>query len=67
MRQFLIASVQFLSRLPGNRLEMPIDVIRALKDVERILVIDKQALSREEQDMLRYGILQIARICGENG
>jgi aspartate/methionine/tyrosine aminotransferase len=67
MKNFLVASVQYLSRLPENLVEVPIDIIRAMKDVEKILRIEEQVLSPREQDMLRFYILQIARIAGENG
>jgi len=67
MRQFLFASVQYLTQVPKLMSEVPIDVLRALRDVERIVQIEKQALSKKEQDLLRFYILKIARLCGENG
>ena len=67
MRQFLIASVQYLTQVPEFMSEVPIDVLRALRDVERIVQIEKQALGKKEQDLLRFYILKIARLCGENG
>lgn len=67
MRQFLSAAVQYLTRLPEDMIEVPIDIIRALKDVERILRIEEQALNEKDQDLLKYYILQTARLVGENG
>ena len=67
MRQFLITAVKYLTQLPQQMAEVPIDVIRALRDVENIIKIDEQALTQAEQDMLRFYMLNIARICGENG
>ena len=67
MRQFLFASVQYLTQVPKLMSDVPIDVLRALRDVERIVQIEKQALSKKEQDLLRFYILKIARLCGENG
>ncbi len=67
MRQFLFASVQYLTQVPKLMAEVPIDVLRALRDVERIVQIEKQALGKKEQDLLRFYILKIARLCGENG
>ncbi len=67
MRQFLSAAVQYLTRLPEDMVEVPIDIIRALKEVERILKIEKQALDKKEQDLLKFYTLQIARLTGENG
>jgi aspartate/methionine/tyrosine aminotransferase len=67
MRQFLLASVQYLTEVPNLMSEVPIDVLRALQDVERIVQIEQQALGKKEQDLLRFYILKIARLCGENG
>ncbi len=67
MRQFLIAAVQYLTQLPTTMTELPIDIIHALRDVERIVKIEEQAFSKKEQDLIRFNILQMARLCGENG
>jgi len=67
MRQFLLSAVQFLTQLPGQLPEVPIDIIRALRDVERIIKIEEQALTAAQQDLLRFYLLQIARLAGENG
>ena len=67
MRQFLLSAVQFLTRLPGTLPEVPIDIIRALRDVERITKIEEQTLTTGQQDLLRFYLLQIARLAGENG
>jgi hypothetical protein len=67
MRQFLMTAVQYLTQVPKQMAEVPIDVLRALRDVERIMKIEEQALGEKEQDLLRFFILQIARLCGENG
>jgi hypothetical protein len=67
MRQFLSAAVQYLTRLPDEIVEVPIDIVRALKEVERILRIEEQALDKRGQKLLNFYILQMARIVGENG
>jgi aspartate/methionine/tyrosine aminotransferase len=67
MRQFLIAAVHYLTKLPETMSEIPIDIIRTLRDVERIVKIEEQAFTKKEQDLIRFYILQIARLCGENG
>lgn len=67
MQQFLNAAVQYLSNLPKDSAQIPMDIIRALKDVEKILLIEKQALSISDQEKLNFFLLQIARIAGENG
>jgi len=67
MRQFLIAAVQYLTQLPETKTEIPIDIIRTLRDVERIVKIEEQAFTKKEQDLIRFYTLQIARLCGENG
>ena len=47
--------------------KIPLEVIRALRDVERIVRIEKQALNEKDQKLVRFYTLQIARLSGENG
>ena len=67
MRQFLAASLEYLSSVSGGMVEVPISIVRAMKEVERIAKIEEQVLSPKEQDILRFYLLQIARVTGENG
>jgi aspartate/methionine/tyrosine aminotransferase len=67
MQQFLSAAMEYLSTITESMTEVPINIIRALKEVKRIIKIEEQALAPEQQDLLRFYLLQIARITGENG
>jgi hypothetical protein len=67
MRQFLKISVKYLTQIPQYMTDLPIDVFRALRDVELILRIEGQILGKKEQNILGFYILKIARLCGENG
>jgi aspartate/methionine/tyrosine aminotransferase len=67
MRQFLVGAVEYLSAFTEGSIEVPVSIIRALNDVERIAMIEETALSAERQDVLRMAILQIARLGGDNG
>jgi aspartate/methionine/tyrosine aminotransferase len=67
MHQFLAAAFEYLSAASQGMGEVPINIIRALNEVEKIIKIEEQALSSKEQDLLRFYLLQIARITGENG
>ncbi len=67
MRNFLYSVVEYVSSLPQDSAQLPIDALRVLHDIERIVKIDAQPLSEKEQSKLNYFILQIARIAGENG
>jgi hypothetical protein len=67
MHQFLVSAFEYLSAVSEGMVEVPINIIRALKEVERIIKIEEQALSPKEQDLLRFYLLQIARLTGENG
>jgi aspartate/methionine/tyrosine aminotransferase len=67
MRDFLAAAFEYLSGLSQDRIEVPTTVVKALKEIERIIKIEEQALSSREQDLLRFHLLQIARLAGENG
>jgi aspartate/methionine/tyrosine aminotransferase len=67
MRQFLAAAVEYLNIAAEGQLEVPATIIRAMKEVERIAAIEEQALNATQQDRLRFYLLQIARLAGENG
>jgi aspartate/methionine/tyrosine aminotransferase len=67
MQQFLSAAMEYLSDIAETSVEVPINVIRALKEIERLLEIEEQPLSTLQQDRLRFYLLQIARGAGENG
>ena len=67
MHQFLAAAFEYLSVVSEGMVEVPINIIRAIKEVERIIKIEEQALAEREQDLLRFYLLQIARLAGENG
>jgi hypothetical protein len=67
MRNFLIGAVEYLSSFAEGNIEVPVSIIRALNDVERIAQIEESALPPEKQEVIRYCTLQIARLAGENG
>ncbi|GAB4491121.1 MAG: hypothetical protein Fur0016_22530 [Anaerolineales bacterium] len=67
MRQFLVGAMEQLSHITESSLEVPVSIIRAIKDVERIAQIEEAALPPEKQAVLRLCVLQIARLTGENG
>ena len=48
-------------------MEVPVNVVRAMREVERIVRIEEQAVSPSRQALLRFYLLQIARAAGENG
>jgi hypothetical protein len=67
MRQFLGAALNYLGVLSEGMVEVPVAIVRSLKEVEKIAKIEEQALSPEKQQLLRFYMLQIARLAGENG
>jgi hypothetical protein len=67
MRQFLGATLEYLGALSEGMTEVPVSIIRSLKEVETIAKIEEQALPPEQQRLLRFYLLQIARLAGENG
>lgn len=67
MRQFLVGAMEQLSNITEGSLEVPVSIIRAIHDVERIAQIEETALPPEKQTVLRFCLLQIARLAGENG
>jgi hypothetical protein len=67
MSQFLAAAFDYLTSLSAGMIEVPVAIIRSLKEVELIARIEEQALPPEKQELLRFYMLQIARLAGENG
>ena len=67
MRHLLYSVVEYISHLPEDHARLPIDTVRALHDIERIVKIDAQPLSDNEQSKLRFYILEMARLARENG
>jgi hypothetical protein len=67
MRQFLVGAVEYLSSFTEGSIEIPVSIIRALNDVERIALIEESVLPAAKQDVLRCAMLQIARLTGDNG
>jgi hypothetical protein len=67
MRNFLIGAQEYLSSFTGGNIEMPVSIIRAMNDVERIAQIEESALPQERQNLIRCCVLQIARLAGDNG
>jgi hypothetical protein len=67
MHQFLGAALDYLGALSEGMMEVPVSIIRSLKEVETIAKIEEQALLPAQQQLLRFYMLQIARLAGENG
>ena len=67
MRSFLSDAIDYLSSFTDGNIEVPVSIIRAMNDVERIAQIEESALPPEKQDVIRTCLLQIARMAGENG
>ncbi|MBP8972581.1 MAG: hypothetical protein KBH93_01790, partial [Anaerolineae bacterium] len=67
MRGFLIGAIEYLRSFTDGNLEMPVSIIRAMNDVERLAQIEETALPPEKQNLFRHCVLQIARLAGENG
>ncbi len=67
MQEFLSASLDYLTAISESMVEVPVNIIRALKEVETIIKIETQPLQPMQQELLRFYLLQIARLAGENG
>jgi hypothetical protein len=67
MRHFLIGAIEYLSSITEGDIEVPVSIIRAMNDVERLAQIEESALPQEKKDVIRYCTLQIARLAGEGG
>ena len=67
MRSFLLGAIEYLRSFAEENIEVPVSIIRAMNDVERIAQIEEGSLSSAKQDMIRCCLLQIARLASENG
>ncbi len=67
MRRFLLGAIEYLSSFAGENIEVPVSIIRAMNDVERIAQIEESSLPPAKQDVIRCCLLQIARLACENG
>ena len=67
LQQFLAAALEYLSSLPRSSMEVPAKLIKAMKEVKQTVRIEEPALSSRQQALLRFYLLQIARVAGENG
>lgn len=67
MRHFLIGAIEYLGSFAEGNIEVPVSIIRAMNDVERIAQIEESALPPAKQEVIRCCVLQIARLAGENG
>jgi hypothetical protein len=67
MRNFLVGAIEYLSSFAEGNIEVPVSIIRAMNDVERIAQIEESALPQTKQDIIRCCVLQIAHLAGENG
>jgi hypothetical protein len=67
MRNFLMGALEYLGSFAEGNIEVPVAIIRAMNDVERLAQIEESALPPEKQAVLRHALLQIARLAGENG
>ncbi|MCX7984013.1 MAG: pyridoxal phosphate-dependent aminotransferase [Bacteroidetes bacterium] len=67
MRNFLIGAVEYLSLFTEGNIEVPVSIVRAMNDIERLAQIEEHVLPAQKQNALRYYLLQIARLAGDNG
>jgi aspartate/methionine/tyrosine aminotransferase len=67
MRHFLVGAIEYLSSISEGNIEVPVSIVRAMNDVDRIAQIEEDVLPPGKRDLLRFYSLQIARLAGDNG
>ncbi len=67
MRNFLVGAIEYLSLFTEGNVEAPVSIVRAINDVERLAQIEEHALPIQKQNAVRFYVLQIGRLAGENG
>jgi len=67
IQQFIGAAMEYLSAASEGIIEVPTNIIKALKEAETIVDMERTALKSREQRLLQFYLLQIARLAGDNG
>jgi len=67
MRGFLVGAIEYLAAMSEGNVEVPVSIVRAMNEVERIAAIEEHVLPPRKLELLRFYCLRIARLAGENG
>jgi len=67
LQQFLRETMQLMEQLNRRGGEVSVELVKIVRDMKQIMQVEGQALSRTEQNVFRFYLLQIARLTGENG
>ncbi|MDD5583078.1 MAG: pyridoxal phosphate-dependent aminotransferase [Candidatus Marinimicrobia bacterium] len=67
LRMLLMEAVRILRQATTQETEIPVDVLRVIRDVQQIIKMEETPLKLSERTLIQAHLLAIARLTGENG
>jgi hypothetical protein len=67
LKILLLEAVRMLRTATTRQTEVPVDVLRVIRDVQQIIKMEETALKISERNLIQAHLLAVARLTGENG
>lgn len=67
LKILLLEAVRMLRTATTRQTEVPVDVLRVIRDVRQIIKMEETALKISERNLIQAHLLAVARLSGENG
>jgi len=67
LKMLLLEAVRMLRHVTARNTEIPVDVLRVIRDVQQIIKLEETALKTPSRNLIQAHLLAVARLTGENG
>jgi len=67
LKILLLEAVRMLRTATARQTEIPVDVLRVIRDVQQIIKMEETAFKTSERNLIQAHLLAVARLTGENG
>lgn len=67
LKILLLEAVRMLRTATARQTEVPVDVLRVIRDVQQIIKMEETVLKTWERNLIQAHLLAVARLTGENG
>ncbi len=67
LKMLLLEAVRMLRHVAVRNTEIPVDVLRVIRDVQQIIKLEETALKPASRNLIQAHLLAVARLTGENG
>jgi hypothetical protein len=67
LKILLLEAVRMLRHVTARQTEVPVDVLRVIRDVQQIIKMEETALKPAARNLIQAHLLAVARLTGENG